>query len=63
MREIESKFGRSDKRSLLVDVITQNLTEGIVEDMSTGMVVSDGPATEFIVGADDFVSDFELSFF
>jgi hypothetical protein len=27
------------------------------------MVVSDGPAAEFVISADDFISDFELSFF
>jgi hypothetical protein len=27
------------------------------------MVVSDGPAAEFVVGTDDFISNFELSFF
>jgi hypothetical protein len=27
------------------------------------MVVSDGPAAEFVISANDFVSDFELSFF
>jgi hypothetical protein len=27
------------------------------------MVVSDGPAAEFVISADDFISNFELSFF
>ena len=44
MREVESELGGCDQRSLLVNVVAEDFSEGKVENVRSGMVVSDGPA-------------------
>jgi hypothetical protein len=44
--EIESEFGGSDEGSFLVDVVTENFSEAVVEDVSSGVVVAKGPSSE-----------------
>lgn len=51
VREVESELGGCDERSLLVNVVAKDLSKGEVEDVSTGMVVSDGPSSELYISS------------
>jgi hypothetical protein len=44
-------------------MITKNLSEGIIEDVSSGVVVSDGPAAKLVICAGDFIPDLDLALF
>ena len=46
VREIESEFGRGDEGSFLVDVVAEDVSESEVEDVSGGVVLSDGGSSE-----------------
>jgi hypothetical protein len=46
VREVEAELGRGDERAFLVDVVSEHLAECEVEDMGTGVVVPDRPATQ-----------------
>lgn len=46
VREVEAEFGGGDERSLLVNVVAEDLTESVVEDVGSGVVVAEGPAAE-----------------
>lgn len=40
MREIESKFGGSDKGTLLVDMVAKDFSQGVVEDVRCSVIIS-----------------------
>lgn len=46
VRKVEAEFGRGDERAFLVDVVAEHFAERKVEDVGTGVVVPDRPATE-----------------
>ena len=47
--EIESKLGRSDEGTLLINMVAKNLSESKVQDVGTGVVVPDGPSSQLII--------------
>lgn len=48
VREVETELGGSDEGTLLVDVVAEDLTESVVEDVSSGVVVAERPAAELV---------------
>ena len=48
MREVETQLCRRDERALLVDVVAEDVAQGVVEDVRCGVVVAEGPATELL---------------
>lgn len=46
VREVEAELGGGDERSLLVDVVAEDFTEGKVEDVGSSVVVAKRPAAE-----------------
>ena len=46
VREVEAELRGGDERALLVDVVAEDLAEGVVEDVRRGVVVAEGPAPE-----------------
>ena len=45
----------------MVDVIAQNLTQRVVEDVRCGVVVTQRPSTKFVVRRDNLITDIELA--
>lgn len=43
--EVEAQFGGGNERSSLVNVLSEDLSEGPVEDMSSSVVVPEWPTT------------------
>lgn len=77
MGKVESEFGGSDEGTLLVNVVAERFSEGKVENVRSGVVISDGPSSELYVSAlyadllmtahlvirrDHFISDIQLAF-
>ena len=54
--EIETEPVLVDERTLLVNLITQNLTKRVVQDVSTSVVVADRLATELVVLASNLIT-------
>ena len=48
VRKVETKFGRCDEGSSLIDVITENFSKSKVEDMSAGVIVANWPAAQLV---------------
>jgi hypothetical protein len=46
VREVEAELRGGDEGSLLVNVVAEDLTEGVVEDVGSSVVVTEGPAAE-----------------
>ena len=49
VRKVEAQLGRSHERALLVDMITQNLTQTKVEDVCASVVVAQRTTTRLVV--------------
>ena len=54
--EIETKPVLVDERTLLVDLITKNLTKRVVQDVSTSVVVADRLTAELVVLASNLIT-------
>lgn len=46
MRKIEAQLGRSNERTLLIDMVSEYLAEGIIKDMCSGVVVPQRPTPQ-----------------
>ena len=44
--EVETELGGCHQGALLVNVVTENVSEGVVENVGCGVVIAQGPATE-----------------
>ncbi|KAH3671576.1 hypothetical protein OGAPHI_000279 [Ogataea philodendri] len=52
----------SNKRTLLVNAVTQNLSESKVKNVSTSVVVSNRPSSELVIASDNVVSNGKSTF-
>jgi hypothetical protein len=45
MRKVETQFGRGNKRSLLIDVVSKDFSEGPVQNVGRSVVIPERPST------------------